>query len=98
MRDLKTFEELVTNNSFRNWILSNRVVDNDHWTEKETAEQEIMDEAAQFVQDFQFQPRSVPMPDIDAAWENLDTQISQPRSITRRIWLRTAAAAILMIV
>ena len=98
MRELMTFEELVADNSFRSWVLSNRVVDNDRWAEKVKTETQTIEEAAQFVQDFQFQPKTIPTLDIEAAWADIDEQISQPRISSRRVWLRTAAAAILMLI
>lgn len=97
-----TFEELIENPSFKNWVISNRVVDSKHWQEALNIleNQAIIAEAEAFLNAFQFQEKVLPVADIDLAWEMLEAKISEPininRSVSRRVWLKIAAAAVLV--
>lgn len=96
-RTEQTYEELIENTSFNDWVLSNRVVDNDNWEKKLEKSPELVEEAANFVEVFQFKKKSLPTADIDAAWAQVDKNINAPRKIGRRVWLRAVAAAVLVL-
>jgi transmembrane sensor len=94
-----TFDDLIDDNSFKDWVLSNRVENNEIWEKELKKSPTLINEAANFIQDFQFDKKSLPIADIDAAWSMLEDTISKPKTIaiSRRLWLRTAAAAVLIL-
>jgi ferric-dicitrate binding protein FerR (iron transport regulator) len=96
-RTEQTYEELIENTSFNDWVLSDRVVDNDDWDKQSEEKSEMMEEAANLIQAFQFDKKSLPPADIDAAWSMLDDNISARIKLGRRVWIRRIAAAILVL-
>lgn len=95
-RTEQTYEELIENTSFNDWVLSDGIVDNDDWDKQSEETPEMVKEAANFIQNFQFEKKSLPTADIDAAWLMLNENISAPKKLSRRVWLRRVAAAVLV--
>ena len=93
----QTYEGLIENTSFNDWVLSNRVVDNDNWYKELEKSPELVEEAANFIENFQFEKKSLPTADIDLAWSMLDENISTPKRLSRRVWIRRIAAAVLVL-
>ena len=55
-----TYDNLIENLSFQTWVLSGRVFDNEQWAEICADNQSVVEEAALFVETFQFKKRALP--------------------------------------
>lgn len=97
-----TYENLIENLSFQTWVLSGRVSDNEQWAIIHADNQAVVEDAALFVETFQFKKRALPKQEIDLEWSKLESRLSasstqkQPR-ITRRLWIRSVAATIAIV-
>jgi ferric-dicitrate binding protein FerR (iron transport regulator) len=100
--ELTTSENLIENLSFQTWVLSGRVSNNEEWAAIQADNQAIVEEAALFVETFQFGKKALPNQEIDLEWSKLESRLStpsiqnQPR-ITRRLWIRGVAAAVAVV-
>lgn len=91
-----TFEELVENQRFREWVKSGQATNSEYWqSELANTDATLIEEAAAFVHTLQFQPQTLPSTEIDLAWEQLEDRIATPQvNMSRRLWIRRVAAAI----
>lgn len=102
-----TFEELIENNSFHKWITTGRTMDNEIWQtylQQNPDKASLIDEAEQFILNFQFQPQTLATPELDAAWAKLEQRIepsakviAMTRGYSRRMILQIAATLALLI-
>lgn len=93
-----TFEELVENQGFREWVENGQATNTEYWrSELSNTDTTLVEEAAAFIQAFQLKKQTLPTTEIDFAWEQLEERIttSTPTvQMSRRLWLRRMAAAI----
>lgn len=99
----QTVEDLLANDAFVEWVVSDGTQHNDYWEawrKADPSRQTQIDEARQLVRAL-----SVPVPatDTDAAWAALSAQLAekaavqQPVPLHRRRWLQVAAAVLLLL-
>ncbi len=94
-----TFEGLVEDSSFKDWVLSGRASNNEYWQSlSQSEDKSLIEKAATFVSHFQFKKESLPAADINLAWEQLEENIATPVvAISRRVWISRVAAAIVFL-
>ncbi|MGB0862731.1 MAG: FecR family protein [Saprospiraceae bacterium] len=98
-----TYENLIENPSFQAWVLSDRVSNDENWVAIYADNQELVDEAALFIQTFQFKKKALPVQEIDFEWSKLESRLTLPITkkstpkISRRLWIRRIAAAVAVV-